>query len=94
MTEKLIEKKLREGVKRRGGLALKFASPFYTGMPDRLVLMPGRKIFWAELKSTGKQLRPTQKASIEILKRLGFEVSVIDTQDKLDNFLNQIEDDI
>jgi hypothetical protein len=90
MNEKLIEKKLREGVKRRGGLALKFASPFYTGMPDRLILMPGRKLFWAELKSTGKQLRLTQKASFGILRKLGFEVSIIDDQEKLDEFLNHI----
>lgn len=90
MNEKLIEKKLREGVKRRGGLALKFASPFYTGMPDRLVLMPGNKVFWAELKTTGRPLSSNQRVAIAQLQKLGFEVSVIDDQVKLDEFLNRI----
>ena len=40
-SEKLLERKLREAVARLGGKALKFSSPYETGYPDRLVLMPG-----------------------------------------------------
>lgn len=40
MLEKQIEHKLGLMVKRRGGIALKFVSPSFAGMPDRLVLLP------------------------------------------------------
>lgn len=44
MQEKTIEKKLADAVKARGGLAPKFTSPGFDGMPDRIVLMPGGRI--------------------------------------------------
>jgi hypothetical protein len=39
--EKTIEKKLVNTVKSMGGIAPKFVSPGFDGMPDRLVLLPG-----------------------------------------------------
>ena len=57
MNEKLLEKKLREEVKKLGGLALKFTSSTYTGMPDRIVLMPKGKVYFVELKTTGQKRR-------------------------------------
>ena len=44
MREKVIEHKLLTEVKKIGGLALKFVSPGYDGVPDRIVLLPGGKI--------------------------------------------------
>ncbi len=88
MNEKLIEKKLREGVKEKGGLALKFTSPSFTGVPDRIVLMPGGKMCFVELKSTGKGLSPRQEVVFPILQELGFTVLVIDDKEKLQEFLN------
>ena len=38
MREKEIEKMLVNAVKIHGGLALKFVSPNFNGMPDRLIL--------------------------------------------------------
>lgn len=90
MNEKLIEKKLKQGVERIGGKALKFTSPFYTGMPDRLVLLPGGKVKWAEIKSTGKVLSPVQDVRKAELEALGFEVAVIDDQQTLTHFLNNL----
>ena len=55
-SEKYLEKKLREEVRKAGGLAIKFTSPYFTGMPDRLVLMPKGRIWFVEVKSTGKRL--------------------------------------
>ena len=37
MLEKEIEKKFALAVKKAGGIAPKFVSPGYAGMPDRLV---------------------------------------------------------
>ena len=41
MREKTIEKKLIQAVKVAGGIAPKFTSPGFDGMPDRIVLLPG-----------------------------------------------------
>lgn len=91
MNEKLIESKLRDGVKSKGGLALKFTSPSFTGVPDRIVLMPTGRMGFVELKSTGKKLSPRQLIVFPILERLGFPVTVIDDQAGLDEYLNQLE---
>ncbi len=58
MLESKIEGRLRWEVKKAGGMALKFISPETGGVPDRLVLLPGKKIFFVELKSLGKNLWP------------------------------------
>ncbi|MGB4633492.1 MAG: VRR-NUC domain-containing protein, partial [Bacillota bacterium] len=44
MREKQLEQKLVKAVKNVGGLALKFVSPGYDGVPDRLLLFPGGKM--------------------------------------------------
>lgn len=88
--EKTLELKLRTQVKRLGGIALKFASPFFTGMPDRIVLMPGGKIWFIELKSEGKKTTPRQDHVIKELQDLGFKVLVIDTNEKLENCLKEL----
>ena len=46
MTEASIEKRLVEGVKKLGGICLKFVSPSTPGVPDRIVITAdGRVIF-------------------------------------------------
>ena len=42
MSEKTTEQKLVKAVKAKGGLAPKFVSPGFDGVPDRIVLLPGR----------------------------------------------------
>lgn len=91
MNEKLIEKKLREGVKKLGGLALKIYSPWFTGLPDRLVLLPGGRIKWAETKTTGEKLSKRQRYVHELLLKLGFHVWVIDSEETLNEFLQYCE---
>ena len=44
MREKQIEQKLVQAVRKSGGMCLKFVSPNFVGMPDRLILLPGGKI--------------------------------------------------
>lgn len=48
--EKDIEKKLTSVVRRRGGLCLKWVCPGWAGVPDRIVLLPGGRIIFVELK--------------------------------------------
>lgn len=91
MSEKLIERKLRKGVKALGGIALKFFSIAFTSMPDRIVLMPGGRIYFVELKSAGKTPSARQQVVIRFLKKLGFEVYIIADEQKLSEFLNLIK---
>lgn len=78
MTEKHIEQQLVKAVRAHGGIALKFVSPGYDGVPDRLILFPGGRLAFCELKATGKKLRPIQAMRKAQLERLGFPVYIID----------------
>ncbi len=78
MREKYIEKKLRIAVKEKGGLCLKFISPMFSGVPDRLVLLPKGKIGFVETKAPGEDLRPLQKRRKSQLEALGFLVFKLD----------------
>ncbi|MBS1776020.1 MAG: VRR-NUC domain-containing protein [Bacteroidetes bacterium] len=89
MNEKLIEQKLREAIKQIGGLALKFTSPSFTGVPDRIVLLPGGKLWFVETKSTGEKISPRQQVVFPMLQKLGFKVEVIDSQTGLDCFIEK-----
>lgn len=84
MLEKEIEQRLRVEVKAAGGLCLKWESPGYVGVPDRMILLPGGYILFVELKAPGKKERPRQRVVQRILRDLGFEVySSVDSSDKV-----------
>lgn len=72
VSEKSIEQKLRMETKKMGGWAVKFNSPGLDGMPDRLVLFPGGKLGFVELKAPGKKMRPLQEKRKRTLEELGF----------------------
>ena len=86
MNEKLLERKLRDGVKKLGGIALKFGTEHHTGMPDRIVLMPGGQTSFVETKTTGKKPTLLQTKCLDMLSDFGFKAVVIDSQEKLDEF--------
>lgn len=90
MREKYIEQKLVQAVKSMGGIAPKFTSPGFDGMPDRLILLPNGKIAFAELKAPGKKPRPLQEARHNLLRRLGFKVYVIDGAEQIGSVLDEI----
>ena len=90
MREKHIENKLATEAKKLGGIALKFVSPSFDGMPDRLVLMPDGHIAFVELKALGKKPRPLQLARHRLLRSLGFRVYVIDSAEQIGGMLDEI----
>ena len=90
MREKEIEQKLVAEAKAAGGIAAKFVSPGLDGMPDRLVLLPGGKIGFVEVKAPGKEPRPLQIARHELLRRLGFKVYVLDDPEQIGGILDEI----
>ena len=91
MGEKQIEKKLRIEVGKRNGIAVKLQSQYYTGLPDRMILMPGGRIRFAEIKTAGKKPTPRQKIVHQELRGLGFRVDVIDDEAGLQKFLEGLE---
>ena len=54
MRERDIEMKLIRAVRRSGGLALKFMSPGFNGVPDRLLLFMGGRAAFCEVKAPGR----------------------------------------
>lgn len=60
INEKQIEQKLVRAVMAMGGLCPKLVSPGMDGMPDRMVLLPGGRMAFAELKAPGRKPRPLQ----------------------------------
>lgn len=91
MREKTVEAKLVAAVKGMGGLAPKFTSPGYDGMPDRLVLLPNGILAFVELKAPGKKLRPLQVRRKAQLEELGFSVYCIDRPEQIGGVLNEIQ---
>ncbi len=88
MKEKDIEDYLRNEVRAVGGRAYKFISPGNAGVPDRLVLLPGAKIAFVELKASGKKPTPLQAAQIRKIQKLGFDIHVIDSKAGVDEFIH------
>ena len=90
MLERAIEQRLVEAVRKAGGLCPKFVSPGWDGVPDRIVLLPGGKLGFVELKAPGQKLRPLQRRRREQLERLGFRVFVIDGVEQIGGVLHEI----
>lgn len=91
MKEKQIEELLIKAVKKRHALALKLYSPSYIGVPDRLVLIAFGHIGFVEVKAPNKAPRPIQLKRHEELRNLGFKVYVLDSKDRIEEILNEIE---
>ena len=90
MTAQQIENQLAPEATQLGGLALKFVSPSFDGMPDRLVLIPDGHIAFVELKAPGKKPRPLQLARHRLLRSLGFRVYVIDSVEQIGGMLDEV----
>ncbi|MGE1061820.1 VRR-NUC domain-containing protein [Megasphaera paucivorans] len=90
--EKELEQKLVQGVKRLGGWALKFTSPGQDGVPDRIVMMPG-KTYFVEMKAPGEKPRPLQQVVIRRMRRLHQKVFTVDSEEELAKLLQYMLDD-
>ena len=92
MRENAVEKRLVDGVKRRGGKALKFIPTACKGMMDRLVLLPGGRAIWVELKADDGVLSPMQIKRRKELEALGFDVYVLRGAVMVEEFLRGLDD--
>jgi hypothetical protein len=87
-SEAALEKRLVKAVKKAGGVAIKLPSSWYKGIPDRMVLLPGGRVFFVELKRHKKKARKAQLKWIARLERLGFNVSVEAGSKAVTRFIN------
>lgn len=91
--EKDLEAKVGRWVKRRGGLWLKWVSPGFTGVPDRILLAQGGIIAFAEMKQETGRLSKRQKWVCGLLRRLGFRVYEIFTEEQARQMLREVMPD-
>ena len=71
MKERDVEVLLREGVKQLGGKAYKWVSPGNSGVPDRIVILPGGIIHFVEIKQENGCMSNLQFVQQEKLRALG-----------------------
>lgn len=82
--EKEIEEKLVKMVKRHGGLCLKWVCPGWSGVPDRIILLPGGRIVFVETKRPkGGKLSKLQLKWFDWLTDLGFWAVVVWTEENV-----------
>lgn len=87
--ERDLESRFCSEVKRRGGVVRKLRWDGTNGAPDRVVLAPGPRIAFVELKrpdGTGRTSK-LQAREIRLLRRLGFDARVVATDEEVDQFL-------
>lgn len=89
--ERSIEQKLVSEVKKRRGICPKWVSPGFDGVPDRIVLLPGRHIGFVEVKASGEKPRALQVSRHKLLARLGFHTHIIDGKEQIGGVLDEIQ---
>lgn len=88
--ERLLKKHVEEDL---NGICVKLSAEFMNGLPDRMCLLPGGSTFFVEVKTTGKKPRAIQIWWHEKLRKLGFSVYVLDSQEQLHTILNNYKED-
>lgn len=90
MLEKSIESYLKKRVKEKGGIAIKFVPLAFTGLPDRIVLLPQGRIWFVELKAENGRTSKRQAFVQNMLTQLGFSCLQLNSKWKIDLFINEL----
>lgn len=92
--ERDIERSLRRMVEKNGGLCLKWVCPGWSGVPDRIILLPGGRIIFAETKRPkGGTVSPRQAWWSRKLAQLGFWHEFIWSLEDVENLEWYIKED-
>ena len=90
ITEREIERYFKAQLEKRGALVFKFVSPGQTGVPDRVVLLPGGRVVFAEMKAPGEKPRPLQRAVFARMAKAGHPVYIIDSREAVKKFVEEV----
>ena len=90
MSESSIERHLVEGVKKLGGMCVKFVSPGTPGVPDRLIITATGRVIFAELKTETGRLSKIQRYTVEQMQKRGADVRVVKGLDAVKALLAEI----
>lgn len=91
MIEKEVESYLKKKVESTKKCCIfKFVSPGHAGVPDRIILCEGGKIYFVELKRPRAKPRPLQRYMFSIFEKYGFPVFVIDSKSSVDRFVKEV----
>lgn len=92
--ERDIEQYLVQHTKSLGGICFKFVSPGCNGVPDRIVLLPGAKIAFVEVKRPdGGRVSQLQIYWIRMLRKLGFTAEIVKNKVEVDDLLRRMTDE-
>lgn len=86
--ESTIEKRLIAEVKKAGGITFKLVSPGTAGIPDRVVILPGGRVYFVEVKAPGKLPRPLQIRQMTRIQDIGGVCAVVDGYDSIHQVLS------
>jgi hypothetical protein len=89
------EAHLKRQVAKAGGVCRKWVSPGRPHVPDQIVIWPTRitltkpLIHFVETKAPGKKPKPGQAREHARLRKLGCDVFVLDTKEKIDGYVRK-----
>ena len=87
VSEKAIERYLVDEIHKLGGVCLKYSNQNMVGFPDRLILLPGARTIWVELKSRGKHTTALQDIRLRTLNKLGYDTYICDNKEEIDKII-------
>lgn len=90
--EHWIEDNLATRLAQAGHLCLKFISPGFPGVPDRIVLTADGRVLFIECKAPGERLQRTQPAVVKMLRAMGHRVEIVDTFAQVENLCKEFAD--
>lgn len=70
-TESQVEAKIVAYARSKGCLVYKFSSPARRGVPDRIIIAPGGKVLFLEIKRPGKHPTELQLREMRLLREQG-----------------------
>lgn len=94
MLESKIEEWLNGQIKNLGGKSYKFISPGNPGVPDRIYILPGGRIYFVELKRIIGKLSNVQIWQREQFQSMGVEMKVIYGMDQAKEFIKELKDEV
>lgn len=90
-TERDVEQYLIDEAEKLGGTAVKFTGA--RGLPDRIVLLPGGRTAYVEVKRPGKRAKKLQAYWLRVLAGYGALTATVSTPSEVDALLQRMKGD-